>query len=214
MNDPAIISKECVNILKPLKVLASDIRGIGIQVHKLEDNKSKPGTNISILNFTKQISNKQVNKNQAEVHLPYETGTSTQNELKSGSSTSTNSDDQNAKKTLFDIEIARRKMARKILPPLPALPTFDSPSVSGQIMGDRAASTPKYGMTAKPGDLILPSPSQVGCWVLHGRNSMHRITHLLQSPQEAFTKCSDSYLFWAASTLLLVFPILNLLPVN
>ena len=60
-NDPKLIGRECINILRHMKVKASDLRGIGIQVQKLEPatvggHRSKG--NQSILNFaTAKIGN-------------------------------------------------------------------------------------------------------------------------------------------------------------
>eukprot|EP00112_Aurelia_sp_Birch-Aquarium-sp1_P007254 Seg179.3 transcript_id=Seg179.3/GoldUCD/mRNA.D3Y31 product="DNA repair protein REV1" protein_id=Seg179.3/GoldUCD/D3Y31 len=62
-DDAKVIAKESVSLLQQLKVMASDIRGVGIQVTKLVDStaKSKSNNTINFGTFTKSKS---------AVHLP------------------------------------------------------------------------------------------------------------------------------------------------
>lgn len=55
-DDPKIIAKECLTILKHQHLNVQDLRGVGIQIQRLEPavvgSKSAKGPVASILNFT------------------------------------------------------------------------------------------------------------------------------------------------------------------
>ncbi len=54
-DDPSVIAKECVAMLKHLSVPPSDIRGMGIQIGKLSDDNRKTSSSKTLHSFMKPI---------------------------------------------------------------------------------------------------------------------------------------------------------------
>ncbi|KAL5013110.1 hypothetical protein ScPMuIL_007380 [Solemya velum] len=207
-DDATLISKECLSLLRQIAVPVCDLRGIGIQVQKLEPLSSKPGlksNNQSILDFT--IKHNQIQKvNQGSPDKTSENGSSILGkngitgilayiqETDSPSKAKDSSDvmggeddlyiDMEEEETLVtaredDVddyafrspagflldELSRRKTAKRILPPLPELPSFSTPPESGIVRHINSPRPSENNNNATSED-YFPSPSQIDPGVL------------------------------------------------
>ncbi|XP_013397890.1 DNA repair protein REV1 [Lingula anatina] len=136
-----LIGQESVKLVRQLKIDAEDFRGIGIQVSKLEDNSGKStvrGGKQSILAYTKQLpgpgqdgSNVSGTSRQTKAEVTVDSGTK-------------------MAETPDMFELARRKTAKGVLPPLPNL---------------NVTVTTARAVQAEA-ETYLPSPSQVDPEVL------------------------------------------------
>ena len=70
-DDPSVIAKECISMLKQLSQPASDIRGMGIQMNKLSDDGKKTSSSKTLHRFMKPVKTNEVGKDSCEV-LPKE----------------------------------------------------------------------------------------------------------------------------------------------
>ncbi|KAJ8304491.1 hypothetical protein KUTeg_018074 [Tegillarca granosa] len=192
-DDSKIISRECITILRNLKVKATDLRGIGIQVQKLEPSTVK-NNNVkgaqSILNFavpkskekvvspqennnTSSYSDKRIINGTSPVHdytavlQPYDTPQSDENYISHDNvdvieSSQDDHQEINGNSEVFHGivgELARRKTAKKILPPLPSMDDLSLTPEGADTLTSSGRPRRKRHQVIESED-YFPSPSQ------------------------------------------------------
>ncbi|XP_078589278.1 DNA repair protein REV1-like isoform X2 [Branchiostoma floridae x Branchiostoma japonicum] len=185
-DDPKVIGKEAWNILCQMKLLPSDLRGLGIQITRLvsaSGASSSSASNKSIMDFVKakpataiqQSSTNNIPHNSTNIpNSETESGGSIANKktmldfLKPSTSTITEEMQAVEEETVLDDAVSethenttKKTPKRAGLPPLPTLPTFKTPKGGVPVQGRI-----NEGASISHEDLYLPSPSQVDPSVL------------------------------------------------
>ncbi|XP_064643309.1 DNA repair protein REV1-like isoform X2 [Lineus longissimus] len=164
-NNPNIIAAECMSLFRALKAPVTDLRGIGIQVQRLEpiSKKSEKQARQNILNFLAPKS--KTTSPSAASNSSFTAPSSSTSKLVPSASdevkTNTVPSDSHIGGAADNVEAERnrKELAVSSLPPLPSMsPVMQGPSRS-------SLATPERSLSASP-TCYFPSPSQIDPAVL------------------------------------------------